>query len=165
MLLSYLFDDFTTKIDVSPDVIAFGSNRIAVKNIAAVRSPRRLRIWNALDAARIPINAIVFVLSLGASSYVAEMRNDQDAAFMVFGLLLISYMMIVMLIFYTFNIRARRDLILITAGGPVLVFNNISRSFSRRITRLLHDVIAGRETRRLQVDRRRRTISVIEAET
>lgn len=164
MLLSFLFDDFTTQIEISPDVIAFGSNRISVKNIAAVHAPRRLRIWKALDAARIPINAIILVLTLGISSYVGEVQSDPDAAFMAFGLSLLAYISLVMFLFYAFNIRARRDLFLVTSGGRILVYNNISRGFARRLTRVLHDVIAGRETRKLRVDRRSRTISVIEAE-
>ncbi len=164
MLLTYLFDDFTTEMDISPDVIAFGSQRISVKNIASVSAPRRLRIWNALNSARVPINAIVFVLSLGVSSYVEELRDERNVGLFVFFLLAVAYSIIVMWIFYAFNIRSRRDLVLVTSGGRHLVFNNISRSFARRITRTLHDVMAGKETRRLRVNRRRRSITVIEPE-
>lgn len=164
MLLTYLFDDFTTEMNISPDVIAFGSNRISVKNIASVSAPRRLRIWNALNSARAPINAVVFVSFIGVSSYVEELRDERNVGLFVFFLLSVAYSLFVMWIFYAFNVRSRRDLVLVTSGGRHIVFNNISRGFARRITRLLQDVIAGRETRRFRVNRRRRSIAVIEPE-
>jgi hypothetical protein len=164
MLLTYLFDDFTTEMDISPDVIAFGSQRISVKNIASVSASRRLRIWNALDSARKPINAIVLILSIGVSAYVEEVRGERNVGLFVFFLLGVAYSLLVMWIFYAFNVRSRRDLVLVTAGGRHIVFNNISRGFARQLTRLLQDVIAGKETRRFRVNRRQRSITVVEPE-
>ncbi len=162
MLLSYIFDDYTTKMEISPDVIAFGSNRVAVKNLSSVSTPRNLRIWKALDAAAIPINLIAIVSCMALSTHFGNVQNDENAVLVTFVLLMAAYISLVMLVFYAFNIRATRNVVLLTAGGNITVFRNIRRSFAREITRVLHDVMAGRETRRLRVDRRKRTISVIE---
>jgi len=163
MILSYIFRDKITKMDISPDLIRFGSYRVAVRSIASVSAPRDLRIWKALDANAVPINVIAFIAITAIGVYARKSYGSIQPALAAFGLALISYIAIICFAYWLFRMRARRNLVILTNGGNVTVFTNIRRRFALECVRVLQDVMMGRETRRIHVDYRRRYIAFLEA--
>jgi hypothetical protein len=158
MLLSYIFGDEITKMEIAPDLITFGSYRVSVSNISSVSSPRNLEIWKSIEALAVPANLIAVLGSAAAAFYVRKSLNNMAAALVVFALLIAAYLIFVAFVYWLFKINARRDLVLLTNGGSLTVFKNIRRRFAIEIIRVLQEVLLGRETRTIRIDRRRKRI-------
>ncbi len=163
MILSYLFGDEISKMDIAPDVITFGSYRVSVKHLASVSSPRNLRIWNALDENAVLINCLAFAACVAGSVYAKKHFGSHDAAIVVFVSSVVAYLALIVLVYWVFKVKARRNLVLLTDGGPITVFKNIRKRFAVEITRVLQNVMTGRETRRVHIDRWKRRISFVDA--
>jgi hypothetical protein len=163
MILSYIFGDEITKMEIAPDLITFGSYRVSVGNISSVSSPRNLEIWKSIEALAVPANLIVLFGSAAATLYVRKSLDSMVAALAAFVLLIAAYLVLVAFLYWLFKINARRDLVLLTNGGSLTVFKNIRRRFAVEIIRVLQDVLIGRETRTIRVDRRSKRILFADA--
>lgn len=159
MILTYIFNDEIKKMDITPEMISFGSYRIPVANLSSVYCPRNLAVWKAIDAIAIPLNIIAILSVIGLSFYAKRFLGSMEAAAAVFALLFSIYIALVFFVFWLFKVRAKRDLVLLTHGGPMTVFKRIRRKFAFAIIRILQDVMLGEETRRIHVDARRRSIT------
>ncbi len=158
MLLSYIFGDEITKMEIGPDLITFGSYRVSVSNISSVSSPRNLVIWKSIEALAVPANLIAVAGSAAAAFYVRKSLNNMAAALAVFALLIAAYLIFVAFVYWLFKINARRDLVLLTNGGSLTVFKNMRKPFAIQIIRVLQEVLLGREKRTIRVDRRKKRI-------
>ena len=158
MILSYIFGDEITKMEIAPDLITFGSYRVSVSNISSISCPRNLEIWKSIEAFAVPANFITVFGSAAAAFYVRRSLDSTAAALAAFVLLIVAYLALVAFVYWLFKINARRDLVLLTNGGSVTVFKNIRRRFAIEIIRVLQDVLIGREKRAIRVDRRRKRI-------
>jgi hypothetical protein len=163
MILSYIFGDEITKMEIAPDLITFGSYRVLVINISSVSCPRNLEIWKSIEALAVPSNLIVVFGSAAAAHYVRRSLDSMAGALAAFVLLIAAYLALVAFVYWLFKINARRDLVLLTNGGSLTVFKSIRRRFAVEIIRVLQDVLIGSEKRTIRVDRRRKRIVFADA--
>ena len=163
MILSYIFGDEITKMEIAPDLITFGSYRVLVINISSVSCPRNLEIWKSIEALAVPANLIAVFGSAAAAHYVRRSLDSMAVALAAFVLLIAAYLALVAFVYWLFKINARRDLVLLTNGGSLTVFKSIRRRFAIEIIRVLQDVLIGSEKRTIRVDRRRKRIVFADA--